>query len=999
MEFRVRRQPSGDLESDLFDVDPLLDARNRFARKAQLYIDDLDGSKQDDYRFYQRVDIEAREDFNDSFGRLFSGIVVETHDKEQNGADILEGELYSYDYLLRTDQIDLDVSGQNIATALENIIAESPVYWNANNVDVGDEQELNRTFVAEKIDSAIGELASLSENEIYGVNDDLEFFFTPPEPTKSDENITNSDWLEYDFPELDKESINEVTVYYGPDGEGGKVTVDDAPDKLDRETKLNSDGAPTNYIERTFESITDSKTAEAKAKEIRERYSRLVIGNVRTWKPLLNTDPGDTIDITIDQINIDDEFQIADINRRWGKGMSELTVVGNVGDDEELLVELTDRVDRIEAQRSNRDVAEDRITDTEVRVAISPEISMGDRDAPSVRLTNKARTLIRDGWRGEGNLNITDIAIGDDNSNLSRTNTTLENQTAEASATETLPDSETVEYEADLGEANTREVGLFTQSDELIVRGIFEDTQFSGGLDVLEVDDGETYSVGEESVDNQIDNAGTMDLSTTYNISDGASGLTEIASGETLTVTTDALESYFKVENAGTIQNAGTIRQASQDAAGPITITLPVNDDPDLSYGVVTDIGQTSIRDIVADNSPVLPQFYAYGDDATDPSETDTALGNQLDTENLDRILVQSADSDSEWESVVGDISDDTPLEIAGGELTTKQTGFTTEAEHWDREEGAGLSISDSRFSNGEAEVWSTDYTGREYDFTVDHRIPGGELEIAYRNEGDDSGGSVPNLIWYIDGEQVGKTNHILSLEWAEVFTNGFNTVTPPELAPGPHTLKIENDDSGGGGGRYVDVVAPRDGRYSYTDDNTVSSGALSGPELYPNLVEVEFSEATTRRNATEAEFLSSWDDVSNDQYIAVKNSDVEGYIISNNDQSTIETFASAETNVQAKVGISRYGSQTSTPTSGINGQSVDFYDLFADPDAITKAGIGKAETRAPFGDLGGTTIREAGQLTAGRETLTRSIFSEYPSTGTIKTDTTVISSEILGVK
>lgn len=930
MDVRVRRQPENELEEDLFDA-RWLDARDRFARKGTIYADDVSGEKKDNYTFYQRVEIEAREDFDGTFSREFSGIVVETHDQNQNGADVLEADLYSYDYLLRTKQVTDDLSGLSILEALERLIGQSPVYWNANNVEVGDEQTLERSFQDLKIEKAIRELASLSEDEIYGVNDDLEFFFHPPEVSSSGEEITNADWLDYDFPEKDKENVNEVTVSYGPDGELGQVTVDDAPDKLGRESKLNSDGPPVDNISRTFEDITDPQTAEAKAKEILNFFSRVDIGTVTTWKPLLDVSPGETIDIAINPLNIDDEFRIVDIERKWGKQEVDLTVVNNIGDDEELLVELTDRVDRLESQRRDTDAPVDRIIDTDIAAAIEPNITLGGIPADRIRLTNVGRNLIREGWRKQGNLDITQIAVGTDNSGLSRTNESLENETSRSTATESLVGDRSVRYEDAIGDENTREVGLFDSSDNLIVRGIFEKESLSAG------------------------DSGVM-------------------------------------------------------------VQLTVGDNPENQLGVLTENGQIAIRDILADNSPDLPQFYAFGDGDIDPSVSDTDLANRLATQDLDEILIQQALSGSAWSDILT-IPDDVPAKIENDSL--QGTIITDFSEGQDETSSSGWgNPSSSGYSGGGYGTVQGTHVGDgfvEWQIQFDHSIPVESVGIAIKDEIDDASSEIDpnNNTWEFNGVELdGVSGENKILGWIFLDDGPFYSGPPGSYeskggtgveSGETYTLRFSWSNAGSQLSDYnVDCIAIYDKRYDadLQFDDTATT-VLDGPEWFADPVELQFDTATTRRVVTEATASQTWElaEVSGGQFIELSNDGGDTWIRTNNNDTATATFASPETSVDIRVGIGRYADDGSTtPANGDTSQKILEHRLFANPDAITRAGIGQSETRAVFpagGDLDSEVLRESAILDQSETALSRSIFSRIPESGGLPSTTTIISSEL----
>ena len=72
----------------------------------------------------------------------------------------------------------------------------------AGNIDVGDEQELTRSYQGEAVETVLRDLAFKSNNEDFGVNDDLEFFFRERETVHIDRGIDNTQWFNYDIPEL-----------------------------------------------------------------------------------------------------------------------------------------------------------------------------------------------------------------------------------------------------------------------------------------------------------------------------------------------------------------------------------------------------------------------------------------------------------------------------------------------------------------------------------------------------------------------------------------------------------------------------------------------------------------------------------------------------------------------------------------------------------------------------------------------------------------------------
>ena len=225
VEWRVTRDEEF-VEDTVFDVDPVVDTANPFGDYAVIKMDDSNGEKFENYARGTRVDVAVSENFGITFENRFTGYVVERRETEQNGADVLEVEAYSFDQFLRRNTVTNDQTGNLISEALEDIITtDTPVTYVAGNIDVGDEQELTRSYQGEAVETVLRDLAFKSNNEDFGVNDDLEFFFRERETVHIDRGIDNTQWFNYDIPELGKEAINEVEVWFD-DGEES-VIVDD----------------------------------------------------------------------------------------------------------------------------------------------------------------------------------------------------------------------------------------------------------------------------------------------------------------------------------------------------------------------------------------------------------------------------------------------------------------------------------------------------------------------------------------------------------------------------------------------------------------------------------------------------------------------------------------------------------------------------------------------------------------------------------------------------
>ena len=594
------------VETEVYDVDPLADTLNPFGDAVTFLVDDIQGTKFEQYGRGTRVDVSVfpdggalatifvragdtrfvGEDDTDHGGPLevagayrcagetqvgdrgeeiqkLTGYVVESREREEQGADVLETEAYSFDQFLRRDQVNQDLSGQLVSEALKAIITdETPVAWNASKVDVGDDQPVTRTFQGEKVETVIRDLSFASENEEFGVDDDLEFFFREREPGTISRGIDNTEWTSYDIPELGKDVVNEVEVWYN--GGNDSVVVDDPNDKLDLQENLGlpDPGRQRDEIHRP--GIAEAVDAQVAGRSYLQVRNETLSGTVTTFG-LFDASPGDTVDVTINPRGIDAEFRVAAVEYRWLKDETELTIVENRDvTNAEVLFRLSEAVSRVEMRDADRGAVPDRVVTTQMGVDIASTAAADSTAADDARFVNDGRNKLREAWAGRATIDSLTIVVGDEATNLSRTNAGLENQTGSASASTSTPDATTVRYSASISESSIREVGIESEGT-LLARFVFDDAQSISSVD----------------------------------------------------------------------------------------IDLSVSNDDDADRGVVTTDGQMVVRDLLANNGPDTPAKYVVGTDDTAVAESDTALGNQVESYPLDEQTVQTADTNSEWSDIV----------------------------------------------------------------------------------------------------------------------------------------------------------------------------------------------------------------------------------------------------------------------------------------------------------------------------------------------------------
>jgi hypothetical protein len=980
-EFTVIRDDSV-LEQSVFDVAPLTITRNPFGNFVVIKMDDRGGEKFDAFERGTRVDVSVDPDSQtltiqsgdtvttdsgttDTYTTvlnagtyenagtvettggtrdLFTGYVVERRESEQEGADVLEVEAYSFDQFLRRNTVTNDQTGNTITEALADIIqTDTPVTYNAANVAVGDDQELTRGYQGENVETVLRDLSFKSNNEDFGVDDDLEFFFRPLEATHIDRGIDNTQWFRYDIPELGKEAINEVEVWF--DGGEESVIVDDGTDKLDLQDSLDLPSPGTQRAELNRPLITDINDAEDIGRKYLSFKNATLSGTVTTYG-LFDAEPGDTIDVTIDPRGIDEEFVIASTEYRWGVDETILTIVEKRGDVDDILAELNDSVQRQEMEGANRDAPKNRITTTNATGVVSPSVTVtvtnsdvltvasgetlsvasgetlssttvenagtlanagtvetvdvNEMNADGVRFVNSGRNAVRDAWTGDSPPDITEVVVGSDGGGLSRSNTSLRSVTATASATEALPTATSVEYTATVNESGVEEVGLRAADGTLVARAVFD---------------------------------------------------------------------------------------TAVDLAGDVVVTLDVSNDASVSRGVLTSTGQEAVRDVLADNTPAIPNQYAYGSSDTAVSEGDTALGNELVTRGFDEILLQRAETEAQWQNIVPSDLSDQPLEIDdNGVLSLQQSAVTREGENAEGNPPTFPLEDASDNITAKMEDSPASYT---YPVSFDYDIAPENVGIAVRDALRNSNDSTDGIDWFFNGEQLDSvTGSQKDFSWSDFsdggrYSSGFDGYTGETLRAGEkYELTIEVAADATNPLRYeVDVICVYDSRFSYNFDNTIPAGEeyLDGPETHPDSFVQALTTAETRRDVTEAAFDTSVSDTSNNWYVELSN-DGQSFVRVNNSQSGSVTFSSPEAGVDTNISFSRYGSRTTaTPQTGFLGQSTGFWELTANPQAVVSDGIGTTLSRGVIepGVITGETVREAGLKSDGA-LLTRHLLADF---------------------
>ncbi|UXF49978.1 hypothetical protein 7841G3A7_26 [Haloquadratum phage sp.] len=889
----------GTKEQDLINVE-YIDSANPFGDYVICQIEDNQGQKFDKFEYATEIEVTVTPEGKTQLSK-FTGFVVERRENDQQGQDVLEVEAYSFDQFLRQNDVSNDQSGKLISDAIEDIIkTDTPVSFNANKVSVVDDFDIKRSLQDERVETALQILSFESGNEGFGVDDSLEFFFRPRERDTISRGIDNTEWFNYDIPERGKEAVNEVEVRF--DNGNRSVVVDNPSQKLEIQNSLNLPDPATQRARIARPEITNAASAETEGRRFLELKNVTLTGTITTFG-LFEAEPFDTIDVEIIPRGIDAEFVVTQIEYNWARDETTLTIVENRGFDEDLFVRLAAKTERIDLRDTDPDAVETRIISADVAANIDSEISTTGQSITSTT-TNDGVDKIVSGWTGESNPNISQIVVGDKATELSRSDSELENQTNSLSVSESLPTTDTVEYSATPNSilSGVEEIGLKDASGTLISRGIL-----------------------------------------------------------------DSPGSLFRT----------------------ITVTLTA-DDATESNGVVTNTGQTAIRDIIADNNPQTPNFYSFGTNQTQPTESDTSLTSQVQDANLNRTQLQRIDTAAQFESAIPTIPDDSPLTVdqTNNAITLDPVTYITEAENVDSSNRSGGIFNSAGLSNGQGVQLGTLNDFVEFSFTLNQDVPKNELFVGVYATLDNFKGSIDFLF---DGS-IYKTDQVGQLLTRQNAVRGEDPgINNSKLEAGTtHTLRAETVNAQSGD-YLVDVLFAFDDRNAFNMTNPGPSrfngDTYTAPELFPDAVSASFADFDSRRNLTEVELFQSWNDTTNSSAVTLNlgsqlktvnnpTRNVNGNI---RETLTVSQSNAAQTG-SIDITLSRFNDagNDKVPLNGDASQKVNFHTVDGNPDAVNRSNIGEATIRSLFasGLLQGNTLRESGQK-AGSDLLTHSIFAD----------------------
>jgi hypothetical protein len=597
--WRAELLGSNQVEPNLVDVE-VTDSINRFAKSALLTIEDENGTAASRYPRGERVELEYSTDSGVNYARRWTGTPVDTREKERDG-DVLEVELVGYDFFLRRENVFRTFSsGTSLSTILEETVKNfTPVTWNASNVELVNDTTLASSlqFKGEKPDKIIDRVAVESADENYGVNDDFEFFFRPRNTDRSPSDILNGEWTDYDLPDESKRAINKVRLFYGEGNNRASVIVQDRAKQRELKDKLDANQNVVLGTSATYPNISTEANARTVANQILENRSPIQTGTVTTFDRF-EMDPGDVFRLEIPDKNIDEDFRLAEIEYQWRRDRTIVTVAENSeGTDAELLTELSDDVNRIDARDADPDapVVQDLVINSGVECSVATQVTQREtasdafiagyqrgqigyeRDRVGFRPASESRD-VRTDTRGV----VTNVGLNDFRSVLSGDTPASRDYVAVGSGS---------------GPVNQTDNTLDTELERVDVDQVRQIT--NNGVEYEA-----TISAGGSAANADITNIG-----------------------------------LFTAASGGDMHQETRIDALTHSNTTQTIITLQVTlaDDGDLE-GIIPAVGRDRWRDLWAGFSSDALANALYGTDTAAESDSDTSLGNQVFSASIDKF-------------------------------------------------------------------------------------------------------------------------------------------------------------------------------------------------------------------------------------------------------------------------------------------------------------------------------------------------------------------------
>lgn len=635
-EFRVVRQPSGTVDTSLYDVRPLREAFQRAASGGTLSFADSDGTTEADYPYGQRCQVQSTTDGGSTWTTRLEGFVANATPNRRDGLPQVDVDLVAYDHLLRRRKVYKTYSSTTISSILKDLITTfTAVTWNASKVTVTNDATISREFKGDRVDEAIAYLASESGDEEWGVDDSLEFFFQEQDTTRAPA-VSDADVIDHDLPTQGKRAINRFKLFYGPSGNRNAVVVEDRESQQDLKNKLGTGGGVEIADSDTLPEVTDEDRAEAIARQQLDGRSVIRTGTVTVPLGRFGTEAGDVINLTVSAAGItDSDFRVAQIEYNWQDGETVLTIAENRGEIDDLLVALSDSVDNVRAREADPSVTPTNFLDLQSGVTVSQSATVIEKTVNSGAFT---------------------FGLGDSASEFS------------------------LEPMDNLGQQYDGYSTIATESDTVTKASLngFRDVwqgESSPGISHAGVGSSDAEAV---RADNSLDSQITRFSLGVFDATDAAREIqfdAVVPPHDTAVMGATLREwGWFDALSGNDMYVRVTHADASHDATTMhvCRVVLTVDDDPD-EQGVITDKGQERLRDLFIGETGHEPSDMVYGTGSTDPAESDTSLASKSHEDAIDSTADRSTGITDIVERVTDADADTTNFSEVGYENSSNE--------------------------------------------------------------------------------------------------------------------------------------------------------------------------------------------------------------------------------------------------------------------------------------------------------------------------------------
>ena len=359
----------------------ITDTFSRFSRSAKVVLYDPDGTLALQYPRSTPLQIWGAESGGASVLR-FGGYVsaVTTADAETTL------ELLSFDAWLKGRSVYRQYSSTTPMAILQDLVTTlTPLTWDASRVSLAKNDPLNaRAWKGQKLDEVIAEL--LASGEEFGATDEGVFFVRLPNSSRSPRDFGEGEWSDADFDEDGKSEANKVTIYWGSGDSTGIVSVQDSASQLALQAALGA--AVPVVIEQveTYTEISSEAEARAKAQSILDDSEVIQTGSLKTWGGLAIR-PGDVAHVAVEDQQVDGDFRVAAIEYALGGDETTVTLAENSEGVVDVLVELSDKVSRIEAANADTDAALVEYIAARETIEIVETVKVYTRSVPETMFT------------------------------------------------------------------------------------------------------------------------------------------------------------------------------------------------------------------------------------------------------------------------------------------------------------------------------------------------------------------------------------------------------------------------------------------------------------------------------------------------------------------------------------------------------------------------------------------------------------------------------------